>query len=67
MLRNLAVALSVTTDSLIFGNDERGPNDTLALVFEAASQLDPDGQALVKAVIEGIILRQHSRRFADAS
>jgi len=36
-------------------------------VFEAASQLDDEGRQLVKALVGGIVLRQQSRRFANAS
>jgi len=42
-----------------------GPSQDLALVFEAASQLE--GRALAKALVDGIVLRQQSRRFASAS
>jgi len=57
----------VSADLLVFDTDERGPSQDLALVFEAASQLDDEGRALVKALVEGIVLRQQSRRFANAS
>lgn len=67
VLRNLALALNASTDSLIFGDDERGPSDDLTLVFEAAAQLDDEGRQLVKALVEGVVLRQQSRRFANAS
>jgi transcriptional regulator with XRE-family HTH domain len=52
VIRRLARALTISAD---------------LLVFEAARQLDDEGRALVKALIEGIILRQQSRRFANAS
>ncbi len=62
VLRNLAVALNVSTDSLIFGDTDRGPDEDLRLVFESASRLDDEGKKLLKAVIEGVILRQETRR-----
>ena len=34
------MALSVSADMLLFGQDERGPDDDLRLQFEAASRLD---------------------------
>jgi transcriptional regulator with XRE-family HTH domain len=67
VIRRLARALNVSADLLIFDTDERGPSEDLALVFEATSQLDDEGRALVKALVEGIVLRQQSRRFANAS
>lgn len=67
VIRRLARALTVGADLLVFDTDERGPAEDLTLVFEAASQLDDEGRQLVKALVEGIVLRQQSRRFANAS
>lgn len=66
-IRRLARALAASADLLVFDTDERRPAEDLALVFEAAGQLDDEGRALVKALVEGIVLRQQSRRFANAS
>ena len=49
-IRRLARAPTVTADLLAFDTDQRGPSQDLALVFEAASQLDDEGPALVKAL-----------------
>jgi transcriptional regulator with XRE-family HTH domain len=67
VLRNIATALAVTIDSLAFDQGERGPTDDLALVFEAASQLDDEGKNLVRALVEGVVLRNQARRFSAAS
>jgi transcriptional regulator with XRE-family HTH domain len=67
VLRNLALALAVTTDSLVFDNHERQPDEELRLQFEATTHLDPEGKQLVKALLEAVILRQESRRWANAS
>jgi transcriptional regulator with XRE-family HTH domain len=67
VLRNLALALAVTTDSLVFDDHERQPDEELRLQFEATTHLDPEGKALVKALLEAVILRQESRRWANAS
>lgn len=66
-LRNLAVALSVSTDALVFDETERGPEDDLRLQFEATARLDDEGKALVKALLEAVLLRQEARRWAAAS
>jgi hypothetical protein len=59
VLRNLALALNTSADSLLFGPDERGPETpALRLRMEALDQLDPDEQAAVLAMIEGALLRQ---------
>jgi transcriptional regulator with XRE-family HTH domain len=64
VLKRMAVTLSVTVDDLAFGEDERGPGDDLRLhVVEAASRLDPDEQAVVRSVIEGLMLKHGARRW----
>lgn len=65
MLRNIAIALAVTTDHLVFDPDERGPQDTsLRLHLEAIDHLDPDQQAAIRTLIEGTLLRHQARRLA---
>ena len=65
VLRNLAIALNTSADSLLFDEDERGPETTsLRLHLEALDQLDPDEQATVRAVIEGALLRHQIRQVA---
>jgi transcriptional regulator with XRE-family HTH domain len=61
-LRRLAVALSVTTDALVFGDDNRGPEtDELRLAFEATRFLDPNEQATVTALLEAFLARHDHR------
>jgi transcriptional regulator with XRE-family HTH domain len=67
VLRNLALALAVTTDSLVFDNHERQPDEELRLQFEATTHLDPEGKQLAKALLEAIILRQESRRWTNTN
>ena len=63
VLRNLALALSVSTDALVFDDTERGPqNATLRLRMEALDHLDPDEQSAVMAMIEGALLRHQARQ-----
>lgn len=58
VLRNLALALNTSADSLLFNPEERGPNDDLKLAFEAAStRLDDEGRTHIKAILEGLLLR----------
>lgn len=67
VLKRIAVALTVTIDDLAFGDDERGPSEDLRLHLEAASRLDPDEQAVVRSVIEGLMLKHEARRWNGAS
>ena len=62
-LRALALALNVSADSLLFDDEERGPqNPTLRLKLEAVDQFTPDEQEHVAAFIEGALLRHHARQ-----
>jgi transcriptional regulator with XRE-family HTH domain len=65
VLRNLALALTTSADSLLFEPDERGPeNPSLRVRLEALDQLDPDEQAPIRALIEGALLRHQARQLA---
>jgi transcriptional regulator with XRE-family HTH domain len=58
-LRNLALALNTSADTLIFD-----PHDDLKHAFEAAStRLDPEGKEHLKATLEGLLLRTEARRW----
>lgn len=64
VLKKLAIALSVSADSLLFDGHERGPDDDLRLQFEAITRLNDDEKRLVKEVIESILLRHEAKRWA---
>jgi hypothetical protein len=51
---------------LIFDKDERGPGDDLRLQFEAISKFRPEEKMIVKALLEGLILRHEAKRWAEA-
>lgn len=63
-LRRIAVALSVSTDMLLFDEHERGPSDDLRLQFEAINRLSDDEKQTVKRVLEGLLLRHEAGRWA---
>jgi len=65
-LVKLAKALHVSLDTLVFEEDERGPGDDLRLQFEAVSQLLEDEQAVVREVLEGLIIKYQTRRWDQA-
>jgi transcriptional regulator with XRE-family HTH domain len=67
VLRRLAVALSVSADQLVFDTDERGPDGDLRLHLEAVQHLDDDEKAVIRTVIEAVLLRHQARRYAPAS
>lgn len=67
VLRNLAIGLSVSIDSLAFNPDERGPQDDLRLAFEATQHLDPHEQAVVRELIEAMLLKHEARRWTTTA
>jgi transcriptional regulator with XRE-family HTH domain len=67
VLRNVAIALATSADSLLFDEGERGPADDLRLQFEATRALDDDEKEALKALLEGFLLRHDARRWTSAS
>lgn len=67
VIKRMAIAFSVTTDELIFDDGERGPSDDLKLQFERVSQFDPEEKKIVKALLEGLILKHEARQLAQIS
>lgn len=65
VIKQLALALGVTTDELIFEEGERDPSDDLRLQFEAVSQFDPEEKKVVKALLEGLILKHEAKRWSN--
>ena len=66
VLPKLAVALRVSADALLFGEDARGADTELRLQFEALAQLDPDEKAVVQSILEGLLLKHDARRWIKA-
>jgi transcriptional regulator with XRE-family HTH domain len=63
VIKKLAIALSVTTDQLVFEEGERGPDDELRLQFEALQQFSPKDKEVAKSVLESLILKHDANRF----
>lgn len=66
VIKNLAKVLQVSSDELIFGADERGPSDDLKLQFEAVSRFPDEEKKIIKALLEGMILKHEAKRWANA-
>jgi transcriptional regulator with XRE-family HTH domain len=65
-IRRLALALSVSSDALIFDEDERGPDEHFRLQFEALTKFTPEEKKVARAVIDGLILKHTATRFSEA-
>ncbi|MEJ2622302.1 MAG: helix-turn-helix transcriptional regulator [Candidatus Thiodiazotropha sp.] len=66
VLRKIALALNVSADLLLFDQQERGPDDELRLQFEAVSHLAPKEKAIIKELLEGMIIKYQARRWDTA-
>jgi transcriptional regulator with XRE-family HTH domain len=62
VVRNLAIALSVSADTLIFDDHERNPDDVLKLQFEAVKQFDDEDKELAQGLLEGLILKHQAKQ-----
>lgn len=67
VIRRLAISLSVSADVLVFDKNERDPDDDLRLQFEAISQFEPEEKKIIKALLEGMILKHETQRVARLS
>ncbi len=65
VIRNLAIALGVTADTLIFENHERSPDEDLRLQFEMLTQFSSDEKKVAKAVLEGLILKHAAKKWGS--
>jgi transcriptional regulator with XRE-family HTH domain len=67
VLKRLAIALSASTDWLLFEDDARGPDDALKLQFEAVRQFDAEDRKTALDVLEGLILKHQAKRMMQRS
>ncbi len=65
VFRKLTLALNASADSLLFNDDERGPteNESLRLQFEAVTKLEPNEQAVIMELIDGMLLKHDAKRY----
>jgi transcriptional regulator with XRE-family HTH domain len=66
VIRNLAVALGVTADQLLFGKDERGPDEDLRLQFEAVSRFSAEEKKVLRSLLDSMILTHEARRWSSS-
>jgi len=63
VLKKMATALHVTTDSLLFEEHEREPKGGFALQLEAIKEMPDNEQLVVREVLESLIIKSQSRRW----
>ncbi len=65
VIKKLAIALTASTDWLLFEDNERGPDDELRLQFEALRQFDDDERRTALDVLDGLILKHQAKRMVQ--
>ena len=64
-LKKIAKTLRVTTDSLIFEEDELSPDADLALQFQAIANMPDKERQVVKQLLEGMIIKYEVERWSS--
>ncbi|WP_305847165.1 helix-turn-helix domain-containing protein [Xenorhabdus sp. KK7.4] len=64
-IKKIAQTLRVTTDSLIFEEDELQPDSDLALQFQAISNMQPEQRQVIKELLEGMIIKYEAERWSS--
>lgn len=67
VIRKLAIALSISADTLIFDKNERGADDDLRLQFEAISKFGTEEKMVVRTVLDSLILKHEAKRWSTGS
>jgi len=65
-LKKLAISLHVTSDALLFDETERSPSDDLVLQFEAVSQMPEEERRIIKALLEGMIIKYQTKQMVGS-
>ena len=66
ILKKIATAFHVTTDWLVFEENERDLPNSLQLKFEAVTQMSDEDQRTVQSLIDGMILKHTASQLAVA-
>jgi transcriptional regulator with XRE-family HTH domain len=61
VIKRLAIALSVSTDELIFEENERQPDQDMTLLFEGVKHLSQDEKHVIRELIEGMIVKHQTK------
>ena len=63
-LVKIAKNLHISLDDLVFGENERGPDEALKLQFEAVSELEDADKLIIREVLEGLIIKYQAKRWS---
>ncbi|VAV87007.1 hypothetical protein MNBD_ALPHA08-1090 [hydrothermal vent metagenome] len=61
----LAQTFHISLDELVFEEGERGPDEDLRLQFEAISRMSPEEKKIIKALLEGMIIKHQTQQMVS--
>lgn len=64
VIRKLAIALSVSSDVLVFDQNERGPTDDFRMQFEALGQFTDEEKMVARQLLDSLILQHTANQLA---
>ncbi|WP_229505224.1 helix-turn-helix domain-containing protein [Massilia mucilaginosa] len=64
-IKKIAQVLRVTTDFLIFEESELAPDANLALQFQAIAGMPEPQQAVIRQLLEGMIIKYEAERWSS--
>jgi hypothetical protein len=62
-LRKIALSLHISTDALLFDEEERAPADDLNMFFEAINEFDDQDKASAKELLQALILKANAKKW----
>lgn len=63
VLKKIALQLHISTDFLLFDEQDRGPDDDFRLRFEAVSSFSEEEKLVVRELLDSLILKHQTKRF----
>jgi transcriptional regulator with XRE-family HTH domain len=66
-LVKLSKSLHTSLDALVFGDEERGPDESLKYQFEAIGELENADKMIIREVLEGLIIKYQAKRWSRIS
>ncbi len=61
-LKRIALRLNLSLDELVFGDSERGPDETLKLKFDALRHFNADERRIAEGVLDSLTVQHQAKR-----
>ncbi len=61
VIKRMALVFGTSTDMIIFGEEQPGPDAGFKYYFEALKQMDDEDRRTAKALLDGLLLRHQAK------